>query len=280
MTSWKILLPSAAIIGWMVTFAGCGLKTPPMPKTMQEATSSIGLQAHLVEGRLRASWWLAATNPTDSLQESAGRNALKYTTLIARQFPPGCPHCAPLKTMEWDIAPDDEKLRLEGLRAYYDFEIPPSPSLWRVQLVSRYSGGAKLASPVVELRAPANVPIHKIKSAWEKGDENAPYHTLRLFWEKRRERVVRVISAKSGQVERELHFRVNLYFRVDSAPWPLIPINTTPLEQSQWMVQPGKTFPVFPPGKVLQFSLRLVDQFGNQGPMAEPISVQTKDFTP
>jgi len=103
---------------------------------------------------------------------------------------------------------------------------------------------------------------------------------LVLHWTPRRERIVRVISESGAMSERDLFFRTNIYVRETGKSWPGNPINATPLEKGQWIVTPGKTFPAYPPTAQLEFTLRLVDQNGNEGPLAEPLIISAARFYP
>ena len=271
---------------WGFIVAGCGLKTPPAPKMNDAQPIEIGFVTRLVDNQTVASWWIPSPTST------ADRGGVKEFTLLAQSYPTSCPVCPAEFRQKWTLDPDDPKLHREGSRAYYVLEIPELVALWRVQFAITYRNGMVVRVPETELATPVYVPAHKIQGQWltlptiqlgatangKALGDTVVSHQLRLFWADRRERVVRILSPKVAPTERELFFRVNLYVREPGAQWPFTPINITPLSRGQWIVNPGKTAPVYPKSAKLQYTLRLVDQWGNEGPAAPPFSIDAASF--
>ncbi len=96
----------------------------------------------------------------------------------------------------------------------------------------------------------------------------------RLTWPLRRERVVRVHGAEGAPVEREVFFRTNVYRRRPHREWPLAPENPEPLAARHWVV----TLPAG--GAPEQFTVRLVDRAGNEGPAAPPVTITPAQARP
>jgi hypothetical protein len=70
---------------------------------------------------------------------------------------------------------------------------------------------------------------------------------------------------------RPIFYRANVYRRLVTAPWPFTPLNGSPLTALEYLVQPPAADAKGGPGAA-GYTIRLVDEFGNEGPPAPPIS--------
>ena len=298
---WPLLL----LLCWSVLLGACGFRNKPKPIREVELSDVRDFRVHLVENKAVSSWWL----PSQDLIERHGP-VQKYV-IFTQRFRLGCVQCPPEDENTRSLTVEDERLHLDGLRAYYAFEIVPAPMLWRVRVGVQYETGAFLLAPWASFKAPVDIPQHTLQSDWvwlpgskqaqgitsdkepatkasgppkqpnkKNGDPPTQFNKLRLFWEPRRDRLDRIIKLGQTPTEREVFFRVNLYAGKENEPWPLMPLNPTPFHGSQWIIHPGETFPVFPPEAKLKFMLRLVDQYGNEGPISNVFVADGWSFYP
>ncbi len=282
-----ILLRVLAVLLLTAT-AACGRKLPPQPNLGVAPQEPRAWQR---EGTAIVTWPLAAPETERVL------GGVKSYLLRIEQVPARCLACAPFRTEELELEPGVGPWRAEGGWAYYTFSLPEQPSLWRFRVATVHERGTTPLSGVALLEAPVEVPAHQLGWEWvpqqeeaeqekvkqeeveqEEAKKRRPARRVRLFWKPRRERIVRTVDRAGGMVEKERFFRANLYRRRPGRPWPMKPLNATPLQARQAIVP-------LPPERrrdrrVWEFTLRLVDQFGNEGALAPPVRVRDRGGRP
>lgn len=254
----------------MLLAAGCGRKLPPQP-ILQITPGAV--RAWQREGSAIVAW------PLPSPAEAAHLGGLEGFQLRIARVPARCLACPPSETRELELEMGAGGWRVEERWGFHSFPLPERPSLWRFSVATVYGHGATTHSPIVVLEAPARIPAHALDWEWVEQNEKAPaVRRVRLFWEARRERIVRIIKKEGGMVESERFFRVNLYRRRPRRRWPMRALNARPLEVRQVVL-------ALPPAEgrsrqVWQFTLRLVDQFGNEGPAASAVTLRYRGGRP
>ena len=260
-----LLAGLACVLLAVAAGAGCGRKTAPRPMFEVLPTPG-GLRAWQREGRALVAWPVPAGNT------AAAHGGVEGFELLIERLPRDCPSCPPEQAREVELPLASPELRVEGRRAHYGFDLPAGPALWRFRVAVRFDAGTTRPSPMVTLETPATVPAHGLSWGRVPGRGKMP-QAVRLYWRLRRERVVRVITGQGAMVEEERFYRANLYRRKPGQPWPLRPINVQPLETGQQILPRPRDGPA-------EFTLRLVDQFGNEGPAAPPVLIPPAQATP
>jgi hypothetical protein len=242
--------------------AGCGLRTGPQPLTrFVPAPSNLSLRVQ--DKQVLVSWSV----PPPALISRYG--AVEEYELELARLPLGCPECRPEWERSLELRPGGAPLMLEGGSAYYRFDPPPAPATWRARVRTRFRRASSPFSAPRLLEGLSAIPRHSLHA------EPLADGGVRLFWEPHRERIIQVLTTGGGQVERALDYRVNVYRRPVSQPWPETPLNGAPLTATQLLLSQTAPDAMGAAGKV-EYTLRLVDQFGNEGPAAEPVSAAPK----
>lgn len=254
--------------------AGCGRQGPPQPEL---SAPPVQVRAWQRDGEALVSWRL----PDKKQQERHG--GLEGFRLLIERLPPRCFHCPPEDERLVRLRVDVPPLQVESRVAFYHFSLPVTPSLWRFRVATVYDDGTTPPSVGVLLEAPAEVPMPVLLWEWAE-PPRAPGEArrLRLHWEAHRERMVRVIGKEQTMVEQERLFRANLYRRREEEPWSLRPFNARPLEARQVVLALAQREPPAEEEEVpdWEFTLRLVDQFGNEGPPAPTVAIPAIAGTP
>jgi hypothetical protein len=242
--------------------AACGRKMPPQPILRAPPAA---IRAWQREGEALVAWSM----PGKGIEQRNG--GLEGFELLIERLPARCPACPPLAARVASLAVGSAEWQVEGPLGFYRFPLPREPSLWRFRMATVYARGTTANSEVALLEAPADVPVHAL--AWEWADAEgsaAKRNRVRLFWKARRERIVRILSEQGTMIERERFFRANLYRRGGGRPWPLAPLNARPFQARHAVLalEPGEGR-----APVWQFTIRLVDEFGNEGPAAPPVTI-------
>ncbi|MCZ6646830.1 MAG: hypothetical protein O7B79_11385 [SAR324 cluster bacterium] len=256
---WAVWL--GVLCGVVAAGGACGRQTPPRPVS-EVLPRPEGLVAWQREGRVLVAW------PMPSAQTAQRLGGVEGFVLLIERLPRDCPSCTPQEEREVDLPAGkgaSPPLRVEEGRAYYQFPLPAGTALWRLRVVTEYGAGGTMPSRAVSLETPAEVPAQAL--AWENvsGGKEAP-PSLRLFWRPRREGIFRVITKQGAQLEQARYFRANLYRRRPGQPWPSRPLNVQPLETGQQILP-------LPREGALEFTLRLVDRFGNEGAASPPVLI-------
>ncbi len=265
------LLPAGSLLLIAVLWASCGLRTAPQPVSRKLPTT-LGLAVRQQERHAVVAWRM----PAGELAEKFG--GLNGFALIIARVPADCRACPPESVGRVALEMDSVALRVEAGRAYYRFPLPPGPTAWRIRVATQFGMGRTVFSRAALLEVISEVPRHGL--AWKflyarKGAASSGSREpsgVVLYWLPRRERMVRVITKSGVMVEREKQYRANLYRRSPDQPWPLTPLNPAPLQVRQWKMG-GRYVTGRARRESLEFALRLVDQFGNEGPKSPPVTL-------
>ncbi len=274
--------PPAAPGGWLpaalgavllaAAVAGCGRKTAPRPVLLAAAP--------LVKV------WQRDRQAVVAWAMPSGAALLKFDGLAGyvlawKRFPPLCFACDAVEEVELRLVAGHGIFRTEAGWAYYRMPLPEQPADWHFRVATRYGSGATPFSPVALLLGRVDIPAHTL--AWKlaplarnAAGKGAIFRRVQLHWPLRRERIVHTVSKQGSPVEHEEFFRANLYRRIAGRPWPFWPMNQEPVEGPQRIVS-LPTGTRGNPAPRIEFFLRLVDQFGNEGPATPPVS---PDVTP
>ena len=266
-------------VGWWALLAlllpvlaagACGKRTAPLPIAGTLPVPA-GLKAWQREARVMVAWRVA---PREQAERHDG---LEGFELLVERLPLNCPACPPDERRELALPLHERKPEhrnsgngahmLEGGWAYFDFTPPPQPVTWRFRVAARFGAGTGRHSATVFLETPARVPAHRLM--WEQAGGGKPvegFRAVRLYWRPRRERIVRTITSERVMVKQDRFYRVNLYRRASGGAWPLRPLNVHPVETGQLVLRVADA-------EAVAFHLRLVDQFGNEGPPSPPVSI-------
>ncbi|MEE8435470.1 MAG: hypothetical protein V3S64_11840, partial [bacterium] len=177
-------------------------------------------------------------------------------------------------------------LRREGRRIIYRLsgEIGAGgsssggPALLRVRMVTLYGSGENRPTRPALLEPPAPMAAPRLMWRWTGAKQAQPgppgRREAQLYWTAKREGVLRVIGAGGRPREREIFLRANLYRRDAPAPWPLTPLNRQPLDTGRWSVtQSGEAAALRAPQGGVEYVLRWIDRFGNEGPPSAPVRI-------
>ncbi len=235
--------------------AGCGLRTNPAPPS-SVIPANQDVTAWFRESALVVSW--GAPDP----QVVRRWGEVSLYTLYDRVHPLGCPACPPLSSNQVTLRPDTPGLTREGLRMYYEWVPEGAPGVRQIQIKTRFRSGENSPSTPVMVSGLAQAPKPELKVEVLPGGRQ-----VRLYWPAYRDRIVHIITASGGQVESAVFFRTNVYMRNSPALFPMTPLNLVPVGDLQFLVplRGAANEPV-------EFTLRLVDQFGNEGPASLPVS--------
>jgi hypothetical protein len=239
--------------------SACGLRTDPVPQSFLIPPTA-EVNARFREDRILLSW------QKPPLEETRKRGAVLSYSVSVRRLPLGCMDCRPITRQDVWLGANSPELIVENEMVYFQWVPSGEPTQWLIQVRTRFEAGESALSKPVVVEGVANVPAHALAS------EAAPRgRQMRLYWTSRQERTVLVLTTGGGQVERPVYYRVNVYRRYPPAPWPLSPLNSSPLETLQFPVTPPAASARGGPGQV-EYAIRLVDSFGNEGALSEPVS--------
>jgi hypothetical protein len=287
---WGVRLAGAALLAALgIGLSACGVQTPPRPASSLLPPMENVQARRQPEGAL-LSW------PAPDVELAQRYGGVTGFRLLVEDLPLLCGACPPTERRTVALRAGSEALEAQGGRIFHRMALSDDDALVRIRVVTEYGIGLGRPSRPVTLEALAKVPVEPLH--WERvryppGAEpagTAPAATpgtsppagaaasaggtqaVRLYWEPRRERVISVIQSDGQATERDEYYRGNLYRRVPPAPWPLAPLNVKPLAVPQLIL------PLFRSGQAgrgatAEFTLRLVDHFGNEGPPAPPITV-------
>ena len=246
----------------MLSLAGCGRRTAPHPAGPSFPPTG-AVKVWQREGRILVAWLMPASPVVQRL------GGLDGFEVRVERLPLDCFACGPDSVQRVRLAPDAPELHVEAGRVFYGFPLPAEPAVWRITVRTRFEAGSGAPSTVKVLEGIARVPAPELEWSWAEGaTPSQASGDVVLFWKQRRERIVQVISEGGVVANREQFFRANVYRRRSGEPWPFLPLNEEPLRVRRWTVPAARIGPDQPP---VEFTLRLVDQFGNEGPVAPPV---------
>ena len=259
------LIPAVVLcagVAMMLSLPGCGRRTDPQPAARTFPPTG-AVKVWQRENRILVSWLMPASPVVQRL------GGLEEFEVRVERLPLDCFACGPDSVQRVRLAPDAPGLRVEAGRVFYEFPLPAEPAAWRITVLTRFEAGSGAPSTVKLLEGIARVPAPELEWGWAEGAApSQPSGDVVLFWKPRRERIVHVISAGGAVANREQFFRANVYQRRTGERWPFLPLNKQPLRVRRWTVPAARIGPDQPP---VEFTLRLVDQFGNEGPVAPPV---------
>ena len=255
--SWRARICALLLLAvvWGAVLGACGRRTPPKPVGSILPVPA-GLVAWQRESQAQVAWRVPGKG------EARAHEGLEGFVLRIERLPLNCPACAPDESRRLALPLHVESMVMEGGRAIYRFPLAPQPATWRFRVAARFGAGLGRESPPSLMDAPASVPVHQLYWEPSRGGDSE-LRAIRLYWKPRRESVVRTLTREGAMVEQDRLFRVNLFRRMEGAPWPLSPLNIQPLKTGGLTVQ-------IPKDARVEFRMRLVDRFGNEGP-ASPI---------
>jgi hypothetical protein len=237
----------------------CGFRNDPVPvTTIIPATED--LKARFREDRILISW----KQPQPGLTRLRG--AVQSYDVTVRHVPLACTDCPPVVDRRISLKSNSPDLTVENQTVYYQWKPDGPPAQWIVQVQTRFQFGNSQAAESAFVEGSNDSPVHKLLYETIKGSRQ-----VRLYWEPRQERVVHVVTKGGGQFDRTVFYRTNVYRRFPPAPWPFTPLNASPLDTVEYLVQPPTSGSKGGPEKV-EYTIRLVDQFGNEGPSAPPLA--------
>ena len=277
--AWALRPARRLPVGWwallvvllpVLAAGACGKRTAPLPIAGTLPVPA-GLKAWQREARVMVAWRIVVG------EQAEGHGGLEGFELLVERLPLNCPACPPDERRELALPLHERKpahgiggdsaYMLQGGWAYFDFTPPPQPVTWRFRVAARFGAGTGRHSATVFLETPARVPAHRLR--WEQaggGKAAEGFRAVRLYWRARRERIVRTITNERVMVQQDRFYRVNLYRRAAGGVWPQRPLNVHPVEAGQLVVRVADA-------EAVAFQLRLVDQFGNEGPASPPVSI-------
>jgi hypothetical protein len=122
----------------------------------------------------------------------------------------------------------------------------------------------------------SRIPVPVISWEWAQHPRDTPPERtpeIRLRWAPVQERIVHMVEAGSPPGERALSFLANVYVRAPNAPWPVVPVNPSPLNTAVWQDRPPRS--TLERGlNVLEYAVRWVDHLGGEGPLSEPVRIE------
>ena len=204
-------------------------------------------------------------------EEEPPYGELEGYSVWIEQLPLNCPSCPPDDSRELALplhstSSEHSSVVVGGL-VHYSFPLPTRPATWRIQVAAQYEAGQGKYSGPVYFDSPVALPAHKLNWTPAKGEAALGKRLIRLYWQPRRERIVRTLTRDGFMVSRDVNFRVNLFRRIGDVPWPLRPLNIQPLETSQLALSISAD-------KAVEFQMRLVDRFGNEGKASPTVVIQ------
>ncbi len=244
----------------VVLLSACGLRTDPLPQSFMIPPTQ-DVRARFREDVILLSWQQPA------LEETRKLGAVQYYGVSVRRLPLGCAECSPLSRQDMRLRANSPGLTVEGQVVYFQWVPAGEPTQWLIQVRTRFEAAESAPSKPVLIEGVSSVPVHAL--AYEAMPNS---RQVRLYWEPRQERTQWVLTPGGGQVERPVTYRVNVYRRFPPAPWPLSPLNPAPLEALQYLVQPPASSAIGGAGQV-EYSIRLMDSFGNEGALAPAVSL-------
>ena len=268
-----------AVVLILVIVAGCGRRTSPRP--LENFLPGVSrLMARQQGERILISWRGPSAQKSDRF--SGLRGYVLHVEEFAFACGPATVRCASAATHEMDLPLGAPGLVWEAGRTYYYYTPSSNRDAWRFRVSARLGDGMSLEASTGLVRGLNAIPVHTVRWEWAaapivvEDEAPAPIPAVRLFWEPRRESIVRVMSDGGPPVERERFYRANVYRRRSGQAWPMKPINKDPVSKPFWIDRVFKAGDEELPGTPmmeLEYTLRLVDQFGGEGPSAEPIHV-------
>ena len=238
--------------------SACGFRTNPIPAT-ETIPVTADQRARFRDDSILISWKV----PEPGLVSLRGE--VKSYEVILRELPLACIDCPPVSTRHVVLTSGNPYLTLENPTLYYPWKPAGPPAQWLVQVQTHFQSGDSLLGTALLVAEPNETPapplsFEPIKSSLQ----------VRLFWQPRQERVVHVFTSAGGHYDSPVYYRANVYRRLPPAPWPFTPLNPAPLDALEYLVQPPSSRARGGPD-VSEYTIRLVDEFGNEGPAAPPL---------
>lgn len=249
---------------WLLALAlcaalsACGLKTPPKPLSeVVPPTADVG--AWQRERDIIVSW----LPPSPNQEEKYG--GLRGYELWFQPRPLLCLDCPPESPTRVRLKHDDPSLHLESGKVFYQRPLGPDVGQVNVRVSTWYGVGLGPGSEAVQVERAGAIPAPVLQWRWVIGPKGMPQRSVLFYWQAVQERIVQIIGRDAVPHEEVQDYRANLYRRVPPAPWPILPVNSEPITVAHWIVPPLGA--PSPSSKAVEaFQLRLVDQFGNEGP--------------
>lgn len=242
---------------WLLS--GCGFRTDPQPVS-GTIPPTADVQARFREDQILVSW----KQPPTGLSRLRGAVVAYYLTVL--RLPLGCTDCRPVFEQQVRLRSDSPDLNVEGQTVYFQWKPLGAPTQWLIEVRTRFQSGESAPARPARVEGVGEVPGHTLSFEAVAGSRQ-----VRLYWRPRQEREVTLLTPGGGREVQPVYYRANVYRRFPPAPWGFTPLNAAPDDTLQYLVQPPAAAAKGGPGQV-EYSIRLVDQFGNEGPLAPPVS--------
>lgn len=256
-------ITAALLIAVALLAGGCGRRTAPRPVTAVLPAVEAP-RAWQREQRIVVAWGEPAAAP-----HGAPRG---YVVRVA-SYPPGCAACPPASVAERVLRPGEPGWFRERGRAYFPFAPERQRATWHFRVAARYRDGLGPSADAGTVRGLRSIPGASLEwepAAPQREGDGAARPAVRLLWPQRREQVVRIVRDGGPPIERERHYRANLYRRRPGEDWPMRPVNDEPLRGTFHVDR----LPASLAGaEAVEYTLRRVDRFGGEGPPAPPVRV-------
>jgi hypothetical protein len=240
----------------------CGFRNDPIPATTVIPPTD-DQRARYREDRILISW----RQPQPGLVRLRG--AVQSYEVVVRHMPLACTVCRPETGRRIVLASNGPDLTVENQTVYYPWKPDGPPMQWLLQVQTHFQfGDSAMGAPLI-VEGVNDTPVHPFSSEVLRGSRQ-----VRLFWQPRQELLVHVVTSGGGYYDRPVYYRANVYRRFPPAPWPFTPLNGAPLDAVEFLVQPPASKSKGGPDQV-EYTLRLVDHFGNEGPPAPPVQFES-----
>jgi hypothetical protein len=253
----------AVLLGTLVAPGACGLKTAPRPLD-RVLPPTDGVRTWQREGDAIVAWVAPG-----ELQLTR-YHGLRGFELWLQPRPLLCLECALPEPRRVKLPASGAPLRQQGSSFFYALPLDAEVGQLTVRVSTRFGLGLGPPSPPAVLERAAAIPRPRLD--WQWAGAGAGARSVLFYWQAVQERIVQVIGTDAQPRERTKYFRANLYRRLPPADWPPLPLNGEPLQTAHWVVPPLQA--EFPPGTTDEgYSLRFVDQFGNEGPPSPEVLI-------
>jgi hypothetical protein len=179
--------------------------------------------------------------------------------------PLACTDCRLRSDRRIVLSSKSPDLTVENQTVYYQWKPDGPPVQWLIQVQTHFQFGDSRVGPPLTVEGANDTPAHTFSYEIVRSSGQ-----VRLYWQARQELIVHVMTSGGGYFDRPVFYRANVYRRFPPAPWPFTPLNGAPLDAVDYLVQPPASRAKGGPDQV-EYTIRLVDRFGNEGPAAPPV---------
>lgn len=288
--TWVWLLLTV-VIGTMLI--SCGRRTRPVPKG-RVLPKTLNFKVRVRPEGALLSWLDRSLEPVELHGGELGFR------LLVELISPRCLECEPVQNEELQLT--EQQLRREFGQIFTLLPTRHEDVLYRVSIVTRFGRGENLPSPPLRFHPLVSLPAHQlhwefpesagfndsptaIARAGERPSQIPGATAVRLYWLRRSEGRFAVLGGAGPPVWRTRYFKANLYRRIippsvqppeSPAGWSYIPLNSKPISANFMEVPHPPKLGLnvqFSAGSRVEYQIRLVDQFGNEGPPSNTVAI-------